>query len=375
NPSRSSFLTGFRPDSSRVIDGVTHFRAARPDAVTLPQHFHRQGYFTAGLSKVFHDAAGMDDTCEWDYAQAFSDTAISQQGAGGWLYRGDGSCCAWRASEGEDDDLRDGQAVTEAIRQIEAHPDQLFLAVGLHKPHDPFVAPKKYFDLYPPEIIDLPADPPDARAGLPPLALTVRFDFSAAEMRALRRAYAASVSFVDAQVGRLVAALERRSLLERTVIVLLGDNGHHLGEHGHWGKAALFEQATRVPLIIAAPGLPARGQTCARPVELIGLFATLCDLCGLPLPSGIQGASLSPLLDDPAQAWAPAYMQQTRGDLMGRSIRMDRYRYTEWDAGRAGCELYDHDLDAGEYRNLAADPSYASVRQALQQRLREGPLT
>jgi uncharacterized sulfatase len=379
NPSRTSFLTGLRPDTTRVLDNGTHFRKNLPDVVTLPQLFRQNGYFTASLGKIFHrgltmedQRAEMDDPKSWDKALYFKATPLGQKGEGRNLTGGRIAWCRWLAADGGDEDQPDGQVAREAVALLEQNRDRpFFLAVGFHKPHDPFIAPRKYFDLYPLDALVPPTDPPGRAADLPPAIGTPAWQaefnkFTDREKREFMRAYYAGTSFTDAQVGKVLDALDRLGLAEKTVVVFLGDHGYHLGERGWWNKNTVFELSARVPLIVYDPRAKARGQGSRALVELLDLYPTLAESCGLPAPKGLEGQSLRPLLDDPAAPGKKAaYTQVQRGKVSGRSVRTDRWRYTEWDGGEAGVELYDHEHDPGEYRNLAKEPSHAGTVTTL----------
>jgi len=231
------------------------------------------------------------------------------------------------------------------------------------------VATEKYFKLYPLEQITLPKEPPEHLTNIPPVALTTRplnYGLDEEKLRRFKRAYLASISFVDAQIGKVLDALDRLKLTENTVVVLFGDHGWCLGEHGQWQKQLLFEESARVPLIIALPNAPATGPS-PRIVELVDLYPTLADLCALGPEARLEGTSLRPLLINPKAHWAaPAVTQQVRNEngtpLMGYSVRTERWRYTEWDGGAAGSELYDELEDPHEWQNLANDPRYARTR-------------
>jgi len=375
NPSRTSFLTGLRPDTTRVLDNNTQFRKVNPDVVTLPQLFRQNGYVTTSLGKIFHRGltmedlrAEMDDPPSWDTAHYFQATPLGLTGEGRNLTGGRVAWCRWLAAEGTDEDQPDGQVAREAVKFLEMKRDRpFFLAVGFHKPHDPFNAPKKYFDLYPLDSLNPPADPAGRSADLP-LAIgggawAKEFErFTDRDRREFMRAYYAGISFSDAQVGKLLDALDRLKLAESTIVVLLGDHGFHLGERGWWNKNTLFELSARVPLIVSAAGKARPGSTTTRLVELLDLYPTVTDLCSVVAPEGLEGRSLVPLLDNPRQDWKQAaYTQVRRGRTDGRSVRTERWRYTEWDGGAQGAELYDHDSDPGEYQNLAADPAHAET--------------
>jgi uncharacterized sulfatase len=391
NPSRASLMTGRRPDTTKVLENATHFRKALPDVITLPQQFQRAGYYAARVGKIYHygvpnqiGTSGLDDPPSWsefvnprgidkdDEADVINFTPQLQIGG----------ALSWMVSRGTDEQQTDGKGAEAAIRLLEAHRDgPFFLAVGFYRPHVPCVAPSPYFDRYPLEKITLPAEPPESLAGIPPPAITCRppnYGLDAEKLRIFKRAYLASITFADRQVGRLLDALERLGLAENTVIVLFGDHGWLLGEHGQWQKMSLFEESTRVPFLVYAPRARGNGRACRRTVELLDLYPTLADLCGLPRPEGVEGSSLRPLLDNPDASWRlPAYTQVARGGqgqaFMGRSVRTERWRYTEWDEGRRGVELYDQDRDPHEYRNLANDPDHAARVQELKALLRRGP--
>jgi uncharacterized sulfatase len=386
NPSRSSLLTGLRPDSTGIQDNTVHFRTNIPDVVTLPQLFRKSGYVAARVGKIFHygvpnqiGTSGLDDPPSWDHfvnpkgRDKTEESKIPNFNDPGSLNH----ILAVLADQGEDREQTDGIGATEAIKLLEEYRDRpFFLAVGFYRPHLPFVAPKKYFDLYPLERITMPDEPADDWSDIPPLALTTKKPNHGLDDRRCREAiqgYRAGTSFMDAQVGRLLDALDRLNLADRTIVVFWGDHGFHLGEHGQWKKTTLFEEATRVPLIVAAPGMKGRGRSSPRLVELVDLYPTLAELCVLTAPARLEGRSFRPLLDDPEQPWkAGAYTQLLTGKTQGRSVRTERWRYTEWDDGKRGAELYDHDADPHEFRNLAQDPAHADTVRTLQALLRAG---
>jgi iduronate 2-sulfatase len=381
NPSRTSFLTGLRPDATGIHENQTPFRQKLPDVVTLPQLFRQNGYFTAGLGKIIH--AGLEpktgkrvffqDEKSWDDCRNFEATAEGRKGEGRRLTPNEGPI-KWLSAQGGDDDQPDGQIAAAAVKVLEENRDKpFFLGVGLHKPHDPFHAPKKYFDLYPLKQVTLHTPPADRTPDLPP-AIARKSDLykmGEQEGRELKRAYHACTTFTDAQVGRVLDALDRLQLWDRTVVVLLGDHGYHLGEHEWWNKSTVFEMSARTPLIIWAPGAKGMGKPANGLVEFVDLYPTLADLCGLTPPPGqeLAGVSLRPLLDDPTKPGKSAAFTQ-RGQ--GRTVRTDRWRYTEWDEGRKGVELYDHSNDPLEYHNLAGDPKRAARLAELKEILHRG---
>ncbi|GMU20125.1 MAG: iduronate-2-sulfatase [Phycisphaerae bacterium] len=420
SPSRTSLLTGLRPDTTGVYDLATHFRKTRPGAVTLPELFKKHGYHTQGLSKIYH--GGLDDPQSWTVPHwtptastyrrpesiAIVEESRRQMEASGTLKRRTvlerdpktgvplklsgyktPRGPAWEDPDVPDNSLADGQTADRAIevmRQLKDRP--FFLAVGFLKPHLPFVAPKKYFDLYPPEKIRLP-DNPQPPTDVPPFALTTWGELrayhgiprsgplSGQAARELIRAYYAATSYTDAQIGRVLDELDRLGLRDRTVVVLWGDHGWHLGEHGLWCKHTNFELATRAPLIISAPGRRASGVKTNALVEFVDIYPTLAELCGLPVPQELEGTSLVPLLDSPDRPWkTAAFSQFPRGEVMGYSMRTDRYRYTEWrrrsDGQTQAAELYDHREDSAENVNLAGKSEHDDVLRDLSRKLRAG---
>jgi uncharacterized sulfatase len=379
NPSRVSFLTGLRPDATGVLDNNTWFRRNLPDAVTLPQLFKQNGYYTLRLGKIFHGTESMDDPQGWHRAVYPKATELGLQGEGRNLTDGQVRWCRWMATEGDDLDQPDGQIAQLAVEFLrQEHQQPFLLAVGFHKPHDPFHAPARYFDQYPLDSLQLHRDPPDRSADVPwaiPGMWKTPFDtFTDQERREFLRAYYACTTFVDAQVGKVLKALDETDQADDSFVILISDHGYHLGERGWWNKNTLFELTARTPLIVRSPQMKAAGHSCRRLVEFVDIYPTLAEYCRLTPPADLAGRSMLPLLDDPEQAWKQsATMQLVRGDVQGRTVRTERWRYTQWDQGRAGVELYDHDADPGEYHNLADDPQHAQVRQRLQQLLRDGP--
>ena len=367
NPSRTSFLTGLRPDSTGVLDNRTFFRDKLPDVVTLPQLFKENGYYTMRVGKIFHGTKSMEDPKAWHKAIYPRGTERGRQGEGRNLTDGVINWCWWRAAEGDDEDQPDGQNATEAVRFLKGKHDRpFFLAVGMYKPHDPFVAPKKYFEPYPFDKLKLYRDPSDRSADLAhavPNGWKVVFDkFTDQKRLEFLRAYYAGTTFIDAQIGRVLTALEESGQADNTIIVCISDHGYHLGERGWWNKNTLFELTARTPMIVYVPGMKGMGVPCSRLVEFVDIFPTLTELCKITPPPGLQGRSFAPLLEDPQQPWKPAaYTQLVRGRIDGRAVCTDRYRYIEWDGGREGTELYDHASDPGEYHNLAADPTHADT--------------
>lgn len=380
SPSRSSLLTGRRPDTTQVYDLVTHFRTAIPDVVTLPQYFKANGYLTQSFGKIYHPE--YDDEPSWTVQNTFKH-APRYSPAGQVILAQrkkevkPGKKTAglpWEAPDVPDETLTDGSVAAEAVKRLGelAKGEQpFFLAVGFLTPHLPFAVPKKYWDLYRHEDIKVPknfnqpvkdgvsysgTDWGELRKykGMP-----AQGPLGEEDARMLIHGYYASVSHVDAQIGKLIDAVEQLGLKENTVIILWGDHGWHLGDHGQWTKHTNFEQATHAPLIISVPGTKNAGKKSNALVEFVDVYPTLAEACGLPAPKGVEGTSLAPLLAQPDRAWKPAAFSQfvRPGGVMGYSIRTDRYRYTEWLGPKAETlaqELYDHQVDAPEDINVAA---------------------
>lgn len=391
SPSRSSLMTGRRPDTTQVYDLVKHFRKTLPDVVTLPQMFRQNGYYAARVGKIYHygvpgdiGTSGLDDPQSWDKVvnprgrDKDEEKLLRNLTPGRAL----GSALAFLAAEGTDEEQTDGKVATETIKLLEENRDKpFFIAAGFYRPHCPFIAPKKYFDLYPLDKITLPNEPPDHLKNVPDAAFWTRPPFwglNEHERREAIQAYFAAITFMDAQVGRLLDALERLKLADNTIVVFWSDHGYMLTEHGQWMKQNLFEESARVPFIIAAPGTKAKGRATGRTVELLDIYPTLAELTHLTASPQLEGRSLRSLLDNPQAKWdKPAYTQVERGgqagqgrQFMGRSIRTERWRYTEWDEGKKGIELYDHASDPHEYHNLAADAAFAKTVEEMRRLLR-----
>lgn len=379
NPSRVSMLTGLRCEQTGVVDNTTLFRSKLPDIATLPQLLRQHGWFAASYGKIFHvgevtgdvRAGWTDEGKSWDEAKMFVPTALGKQGDTRELAPGKLPWCKVGAMEGDDDDQPDGQNAVAAIAAIEkqtAAGKPWFIGAGFHKPHDPFLVPRKYFDLYPTNALTLYRNPTNASAA-PPLAIPKGWDKTFAEFtdrdrRDLLRAYLAGVSFMDAQVGRLLDTLDRLRIWDSTVVIFLGDHGYHTGERQWWNKNTLFDRSCRAPLLIAAPGVKG-GQVCRAPVEFLDLYPTVAELCGVTAPHQPSGQSLRPVLADAARAHKDAaFTLVTRGpQRYGQSARTARWRFTQWSDGTS--ELYDHDADSEETRNVAAAPANAAVVKVM----------
>ncbi|MEN9536917.1 MAG: hypothetical protein RLZZ178_914 [Verrucomicrobiota bacterium] len=388
SPSRSSLMTGRRPDATRVWDLETHFRTALPEAVTVAQHFKNHGYHSQGMGKIFH--GGFDDAPSWSVAwqtpkaPQYANDENQKLQASNIDKKGRGRGPAYESGDVPDDTYTDGKTArlaAQTLAELKQKGKPFFLAVGMAKPHLPFVSPKKYWDLYDPAKIyvpafqKLPAGAPgfvghtngelSSYAGMPKDGIV-----DAATARMLRHGYYAAISYMDAQVGIVLDALEKEGLADSTVIVLWGDHGWQLGEHGLWHKHTNFEVSARAPLLISMPGQKAAGRKSASLAEFIDIYPTLADACGLPKPKDVEGVSLRPVLDDAsAQVRPVAISQYPRNDagksLMGYSIRDDRWRLTLWrdrkDNTIHATELYDETNDPHETVNVATKAEHAEV--------------
>ena len=398
NPSRTSLLTGRHPTQTGVMNNNDYFRRKHPDWVTLPQHFKENGYATLRTGKIFH--GGIDDQISWTEGGEPIDPAITERGKTprAKLAKPDelpdspANQPAAKSSasdrivvlEGDGEAHGDYKTATRAISYLEKYKDQpFFLAVGFVKPHSPPTAPKKFFDLYDVAKMQLPIDfgtTPKAPVGLPAISISptnsdlfIGRESTPELSREMKRAYYASTSYMDAQVGRVLDALEKNSLADNTIIVFWGDHGYHLGEKGKWSKAySLYELGLRVPLIIAVP--KGKGQFSRRPVQLLDMYPTLAELCGLPKPFGTAGNSLTPLLKKPQTAWNfPAYSVTDYHGNLGKSVRTNRWHYVEWEAGKAGAMLFEHPNDPHELTNLAENVKYAKTVEEMKRLLEQMP--
>ncbi len=379
-------MTGLYPDQTLVRRNAIYIREHVPNVLTLSQAFRGAGYFATRVGKIYHynvpkhiGTSGHDDPYSWNYTinprgrDKLDEHLIFSLQPGSF-----GGTLSWLAADGRDEEQTDGIAATEASELLEqyAQNDQpFFLAIGLYRPHTPYVAPKKYFELYPLESIEVPTIPAGYYESLPKparLSITRKKDQLNLEQDLARQAiqaYYASISFADAQLGRILDALESNGLSQNTIVLFTSDHGYHMGEHGHWQKTTLFENATRVPLIIAGPGVTAQGMKSNCPVEMVDFYPTLTELASVEAPDYISGVSLAPALRDVSvQPRDSAFTQYGNG----YSLRTPRYRYTLWGAeGSEGAELYDHESDPAELRNLSRKVELASVEQELAAQLRE----
>lgn len=390
NPTRASIMTGMRPDTIKVYDLDRHFRDELPDAVTLPQAFQKAGYFAGRVGKIYHynvpasiGTDGFDDPPSWNQTvnPKGRDKDDEDQITNLEPHRKISGALSFLAADGDDTEQTDGMIATEAIKLMNEKKDEpFFLAVGFFRPHTPFVAPKKYFDMYPAEKMRLPFAPPGDRDDIPVAAFAhncpiPHYNLEEPNLLRATQAYYACVSFVDAQIGRLLDALDELKLSDNTIVVFWSDHGYHLGEHnGVWQKRTLFEQSSRAPLIIRAPGLAGNGTPCRKIVEFVDIYPTLTSIANVTPPLGLEGRSLKPLLENPNSDWNGLAVTQVlrpaddrlKTQVMGCSIRTDRWRYTEWAEGKEGVELYDHHSDPMEFNNLAIKPD-AGARKVIEE--------
>jgi arylsulfatase A-like enzyme len=411
-PSRASFLSGRYPQSTGILDNTANFADALPGAASIPKAFRQAGYWTAAVGKVFHRPLDNPGKDTWDQTLAFENDQMEvERVARERFEKQHGSITepknrkAWREhlltvapqtrNQGvkglgpgygpsglRDEQHADGKNARQVAAWItdKAHGERPFLiACGFHKPHIPFLAPEAYFAKYPLESITLSRQPADDWDDIPALAGTKQYlDYGFpklgleddARRREFMQAYYACISFVDTQLGLIIEALRTSDQWDNTIIVFIGDNGYHLGEHFMWGKVTLFEESARLPMIVRVPGVT-HGASSRGLVEMVDLFPTLAELCGVTPPAGLQGRSFSPQLKDPeAPGKEFAYTVVKRGDQLGLAIRFDHWRYTEWGSPDQA-ELYDLDSDPKEFTNLVGQPSHAATlgraRQLLEQ--------
>ena len=398
SPSRSSLLTGTRPDTTKVWDLTTRFRRALPDVVTLPQLFKNSGYFAQGMGKIFH--GGLDDALSWSVPwegptapHGAERKPIDPDAVPG---KGSGRGPAFQATTRPDNALHDGQLADMAVAalgNLKKQDKPFFLAVGFIKPHLPFISPRKYWDLYDPATIPLAPNPFPPK-GAPDYAIVGMGEihsyagvpkerhFPDDYARQAKHGYYAAISYMDAQVGRVLAELDRLDLRKNTIIILWGDHGWKLGEHDAWAKHSNVENDTHAPLIISIPGMANAGKHTDALVEFVDIYPTLAELAGLPLPKQLEGASFKPLLANPQLPWKTAVFSQYprksgKQNLMGYTMRTDRYRFTQWvnraDHARVtATELYDHPKDPQENTNIANDPANKDLVEKLTEQWQAG---
>jgi iduronate 2-sulfatase len=404
-PSRNSLLTGLYPNSTGILANQQIFRQTIPSQLSMPQAFRQQGYFVGRIGKLYHynvprsiGTNGHDDPGSWELElnPAGVDRLVEEPQITTLTPGQFGGTLSWHASAKSDEHHTDGLNAADAewvLERCAKRRDRpFFLAVGFFRPHTPYVAPKEpYFGYYPESEMPLVPGVKEDQADIPLAALGSGKKEQDKLTDDLRRqavqAYYASISFMDAQLGRVINALDRLKLADNTIIVFTSDHGYHMGEHGLWQKMSLFEESSRVPLLIVAPSAAAKGGVSQTPVSLVDVFPTLAELCSIQAPSNLQGQSLVPMIKDPetrGRGWALTQVSRGGGanratvsrdagsagrGFFGYSLRTPRWRYTEWDGGKQGRELYDHDSDPRELKNLANDPAQATTIEDLSKQL------
>ena len=383
-PSRGSFMTGLYPDQTGHYALRDYIRQHVPDVVTMSQNFMNQGYTSARVGKIYHydnpkgiGTPGHDDPASWDeryYPRGIDrdlEDRIFTLRPGAF-----GATLSWLAAPGRDEDHTDGKVATKAIELLGKYKENntpFFLGVGFYKPHTPFVAPAKYFDMYNPDDIKIPRTDKDYLATLPrPAAASLlthkeQIDLPDSIARRAIQGYYAVISFLDAQVGRVLDALDSLGLRENTIVVFTSDHGYHMGEHGYYQKKTLFEDSDRIPMIVSYPGMKHRGERSSSIVELIDMYPTLSDLAGLKTPEYIAGRSFKKVLERPGRETRTSALSQIEG---GYTLRTKDYRFTRWGKGGPDMiELYDRRSDPAEMKNLARDHKYEDLIKKLDQQL------
>jgi arylsulfatase A-like enzyme len=393
NPSRAALMSGLRPSTSGCYTNAIDWRPLITDTPTLPIHLRSQGYYVCGAGKIYH--GGFARRSDWDDYLGAGRGEASEEGnaaqrqakagkgknkakaaevpAGARDPGGVGGIRFKPLPDARDEDMPDYRTVDYALQQLNSkHDKPLFVACGLVKPHMPWDVPQKYFDMYPLDKIELPKVLKDDLADVPPAGVRMaRPDGDHAAMLASGRwkeavqAYLATITFCDAMIGRLIDGFDKSPNKDNTIVILWSDHGWHLGEKEHWRKFALWEEATRAPFLIIAPGVTKAGSVCNQPVDYMNIYPTLCDLAGLPLPKHLEGVSMKPLLADPSAKWdRPAI---TTHGYQNHAVRTAKYRYIRYENGDE--ELYDEVADPQEWKNLAGDPSLASIKKQLAEHL------
>lgn len=366
NPSRAALLTGIRPSSSGVYLNSQPWRPVMQDAVTLPQHFRNHGYQSIGSGKIFHGR--YNDYGSWDdYLKQTGDPQPTQAVLKDPHSRA--GTIIWGVLDTQDQEMSDYKMANYAIDFL-SKPDQkpFFLACGIYRPHMPWQVPRKYYDMYPLDKIQLPNVPEHDLDDIPPAGVRMAKPggdhakiLKTENWRYAVQAYLASIAFADVQVGRVLDALDASPYAKNTIVVLWGDHGWHLGEKKHWRKFSLWEEATRAPLMMVVPGVTQAGTKCDQAVDFMNIYPTLCELCELPRGEHLDGLSMVSLLKDPAQTWErPALTTHGR---LNHAVRDNRYRLIRYQNGDE--ELYDHSQDPMEWKNLADDPQYAETKERL----------
>ena len=387
-PSRVSLMTGLYPDQTKSKKLRLYVRQTIPDVVTMGQKFRKENYHSVRVGKIYHyhnprdiGTAGHDDSFTWDRTvnpygrdkkEEYKIKALKSKWNGGTL--------SWLQAEGTDEEQTDGIGATETIGFLDEFSksgENFFLAFGLYRPHVPFVAPKSYFDLYNLEDFSIPVISNDYLETIPkPAAASVRskkeqVDLDIELAKEIKHAYYATTSFMDAQIGRVLDKLKETGLDKNTIVVFTSDHGYHLGEHGHWQKQTLFDDATRVPLIFAGPGIKKNLVSVDSPVELVDLYPTIMELVEMQVPKFVSGKSLVPYFKNMhhevrKSALTELQVNTRKVKAQGYSIKTKRYRLSQWNnQGIYSYELYDHYHDKTELKNLVNHVHYQKVKDSL----------
>ena len=385
-PSRASLMTGMYSEQTQITGNNIFLRNSVPDAITIGQRFRQNGYQSVRIGKIFHydnpsaiGTSGNDDIHSWDQTiNPYGRDKLDEYLINTLSPRRFGGTLSWLSCDGEDTEQTDGIGTTNAIEQLDQfakNKTNFFLAVGFFRPHTPFVAPHKYFNLFDQNTMIIPKTSNEYLTTLPkPAAKSIRakknqLNLNDSLAKEIKEAYYATVSFVDAQVGRILDHLDRTGLAQNTIVVFTSDHGYHLGEHGHWQKQTLFDNATKVPLIFTYPGIQKKGVKCEAPVELIDVYPTIMDLVNINVPKHVVGKSLKPIIDNEIESVRSSALTRWKN---GYSIKTKRYRFTEWKFdGKLGHELYDHKYDKEELNNLALSENYKPIFDSLQRMLRK----
>lgn len=366
NPSRAALMTGIRPSKSGVYLNSQPWRPALPDAVTLPQHFSKNGYHSIGSGKIFHGRY-RDDASWDDYLKQTGDPKPTPEVLKDPHSRA--GTIIWGVLDVKDEEMSDYKMADYAINYLEQQHDKpFFLACGIYRPHMPWQVPRKYYDMYPLDQIHLPQvletdldDVPEAGVRMAKPGGDHAKILKTENWRHAVQAYLASMTFADVQVGRVLKALDASPYADNTIVVLWGDHGWHLGEKHHWRKFSLWEEATRAPLMMVAPGVTTAGTKCDQAVDFMNIYPTLCELCALPVGSHLDGVSMVSLLKNPEKTWErPALTTHGR---LNHAIRSNQYRLIRYQDGSE--ELYDHAVDPREWKNLAGNQAYQAVKEDL----------
>ena len=385
-PSRASFMTGMYTDQTQMTNNNVLLRTTVPDVITMGQRFRQQGYRSVRIGKIYHfdnpssiGTSSADDIYTWDQTiNPYGRDKIEEYKINTLTQRQYGGTLSWLAADGTDEEQTDGIGATEAIEQLESFyktGQNFFLAVGMYRPHTPFVAPKKYFDMYDRNSIEIPYDgsndeylktiPKTAANSIRLKKNQIKLNLKSNKKLAqeIKEAYFATTTFVDAQIGRILKKLKQTGLDKNTIVVFTSDHGYHLGEHGHWQKQTLFDNSTRVPLIFSGPGIESNVRIENSPVELIDIYPTLMDLTGIESPDHVVGKSLKPVFENNNFKTRNSALTRWRN---GYSIKTENFRLTKWgENGELGYELYDHRNDKEELKNLVSNTSYSSLLDSM----------